>query len=76
MHISRESRDPSAIPADVRYVYGVGPVVKIELQAVETGTFLEAEVGRARFAELDLKLGEIVFVTPQNLKVFAEDYSI
>jgi hypothetical protein len=37
---------------------------------------LEAEIGRSRFSELDLKLGEAVFVSPRNLRVFAEDYSI
>jgi hypothetical protein len=37
---------------------------------------LEAEIGRRHFAELDLKLGDIVFVSPQNLRVFTEDYSI
>jgi sulfate transport system ATP-binding protein len=76
MQITRASQNHSAIRAHVRYVYGVGPVVKIELQAIETGTLLEAELGRQEFDELDLKLGEIVFVTPQRLRVFAEDYSI
>jgi sulfate transport system ATP-binding protein len=76
MHISRDSQDPSAIRANVRHVYGVGPVVKIELQDIETGTLLEAELGRQQFSELALKRGEIVFVTPKKLRVFAEDYSI
>jgi sulfate transport system ATP-binding protein len=76
MNVTRDSKDPSAICASVRYVCGVGPIVKLELQNVETGTLLEAELGRRQFAELDLKLGEIVFVSPRNLRVFAEDYSI
>ncbi len=76
MQITRDSQDSSAIRANVRYVYGVGPVVKIELQVIETGALLEAELGRLQFGELDLKLGEVVFVTPQKLRVFAEDYSI
>ena len=66
MQIARDSQDPSAIRANVRYVYGVGPVVKIELQAIDDGTLLEAELGRRQFDELDLKLGEIVFVSPRN----------
>ena len=66
MQITRDSQDPSAIRANVRYVYGVGPIVKIELQSIETGALLEAELGRSQFGELDLKLGEIVFVTPQQ----------
>lgn len=76
MNITRESKDPSAIRATVLHVYGVGPVVKLELQSSETGTLLEAEIGRRQFVELDLKLGDVVFVSPRNLRVFAEDYSI
>jgi sulfate transport system ATP-binding protein len=76
MRITRDSQDSSAIRASVLHVYGVGPIVKIELHAIETGALLEAELGRPQFAELALKLGEIVFVSPRQLRVFAEDYSI
>jgi sulfate transport system ATP-binding protein len=76
MNVTREAKEPSAIPATVRHIYGVGPVVKLELQSSETGTLLEAELGRRQFAELELKLGDVVYVSPRNLRVFAEDYSI
>ena len=76
MNITRDPNDPTAIRAKVLHVYGVGPVVKIELQSSDTETLLEAEIGRRQFAELDLKLGDVVYVSPRNLRVFAEDYSI
>jgi sulfate transport system ATP-binding protein len=76
MNIARTSQHPSEIQSKVRHIYGVGPVVKLELQSMETGALLEAEVGRRYFSELDLKLGDVVFVSPSNLRVFAEDYSI
>jgi sulfate transport system ATP-binding protein len=76
MNIARESHSLTEIQATVRHIYGVGPVAKIELQGIESGTLLEAEVGRGQFAELDLKLGDVVFVSPSNLRVFAEDYTI
>jgi sulfate transport system ATP-binding protein len=76
MNITRESKDPSAIRATLLHVFGVGPIVKLELQSSDTGALLEAELGRKQFAELDLKPGDIVFVSPRNLRVFAEDYSI
>jgi sulfate transport system ATP-binding protein len=76
MHITREPEDASAIAAVLRHVYGVGPNVKLELQRTDGGTLLEAEIGRGRFHELDVKIGDIVYVTPRNLRVFAEDYSI
>ena len=76
MIVTREPGDASAIRANVRHIFGVGPNVKIELQRCDTGTLLEAELGRKQFNELDLKLGDVVYVTPRNLRVFAEDYSI
>jgi sulfate transport system ATP-binding protein len=76
MNVTREPNDPSAICAHLRHVYGVGPNVKLELQRSDTGTLLEAELGRKQFNDLDLKLGDVVYVTPRNLRVFAEDYSI
>ncbi len=76
MNITRESKDPSAIRATLLHVFGVGPIVKLELQCSGTGALLEAELVRRQFAELDLKPGDVVFVSPRNLRVFAEDYSI
>ena len=76
MNVTREPSDSSAIRAHLRHIYGVGPNVKLELQRGDTGALLEAEIGREQFNELDLKLGDEVFVTPRNLRVFADDYSI
>lgn len=76
MNVTREPSDASAISANLRHIFGVGPSVKLELQRCDTGTLLEAELGRKQFNELDLKLGDVVYVTPRNLRVFAEDYSI
>ena len=76
MIVTREPGDASAIRAHVRHIFGVGPNVKLEIQRCDTGTLLEAELGRKHFSELDLKLGDEVYVTPRNLRVFAEDYSI
>jgi sulfate transport system ATP-binding protein len=76
MNVSREPKDPSALRAIVLHVYGVGPIVKLELQCSDTGALLEAELGRRQVAELELSLGDVVYVSPQTLRVFAEDYSI
>ena len=76
MMVTREPNGLSAIRAILRHVFGVGPNVKLELQRCDTGALLEAELGRKQFNELDLKMGDEVYVTPRNLRVFAEDYSI
>jgi len=76
MIVSREPYDASAIRAELRHVYGVGPNVKLELQSCDSSTLLEAEISRGWFKQLDLKIGEFVYVAPRNLRVFSDDYSI
>jgi sulfate transport system ATP-binding protein len=76
MIVTREPSDASAVRANLRHIFGVGPNVTLELQRCDTGTLLEAELERKQFNELELKLGDVVYVTPRNLRVFAEDYSI
>lgn len=76
MDVSRTDGHPSAVRAIVDHVYGVGPIVKLELQRSEGGELLEAELTRKQFRELDLQRGDVVFVSPRNLRVFAEDYCI
>jgi sulfate/thiosulfate transport system ATP-binding protein len=75
LEICRDSTDPWAIRASICHVYGVGPLVKLELQRCDTGDLLEAELPCAASRELNPNVGEIVFVKPRNLRVF-DDYSI
>jgi sulfate transport system ATP-binding protein len=75
LELTREANDAEAIGATVRHVFGVGPMVKLELQRTDTGGMLEAEVTRKQYSDLSPQIGETVFVTPRNLRVF-EDYSI
>jgi sulfate transport system ATP-binding protein len=76
MDVRREQDDPAAIQVIVRHVYGVGPIVKLELQREDGGELLEAEITRKHFRELGLERGNVVFVSPRNLRVFADDYCI
>jgi sulfate transport system ATP-binding protein len=76
MDVAREPKHSSAVPATICHVYGVGPIVKLELQRTDTGSLLEAELTRKQYRELESKVGENVFVTPRNLRVFADDYTI
>jgi sulfate transport system ATP-binding protein len=65
--------DPSAAQAVVRHVRRLGHIVRLELDHVETGQIIEAELSRARFGELGLQKGDTVYVTPQRAKVFLKD---
>jgi hypothetical protein len=50
----------------------VGATVKIKLERRATAGRVEVELSKDRYRELDLKVGECVFVKPRQLRVFAE----
>lgn len=76
MDLSRHPADANAISANICHIFGVGSVVKLELQRKDTGDLLEAELTRQQYQQLKPQLGETIFVTPRKLRVFVEDYSI
>jgi sulfate transport system ATP-binding protein len=75
MDVSRESSGADAIGVSVVRIQSVGPNVKLRLKRVDSGQFLEAEITRERQRELDLKVGESVFVRPRQVRVFIADPS-
>jgi len=77
LEVVRHRNGGPSIAAAVRHVSPVGPVIRLELQRLDTGDLIEAELTRERYYELALRTGESVFVKPRKLKVFVdEDYSI
>jgi sulfate/thiosulfate transport system ATP-binding protein len=62
----------SALPAVVRHVRAFGPFVRLELDLVDGGRTIEAQVPRSRFDSLALTKGQRIYVSPTNVRVFAE----
>ena len=62
----------SSLEAVVRHVRAFGPVVRVELDLLDTGKTIEAHMPRGRFETLELSKGKRVFVSPTNVRVFAE----
>ncbi|MDQ3427049.1 MAG: TOBE-like domain-containing protein [Gemmatimonadota bacterium] len=63
---------PSSLEATVRHVRAFGPVVRMELDLVGGGRSIEAHIPRARFDSLGLIKGQVVYVSPTNVRVFAQ----
>lgn len=59
-----------SLKAKVTYIHSVGPAVRLELERDDDKTFVEAELTRARFDEINLLEGETVYLSPRNLRVF------
>jgi len=73
MEVSRERYGADAIGASLFRIQAVGPNIKLKLKRTDTGQFLEAEITRERQREMDLKVGESVFVKPRQVRVFIAD---
>jgi sulfate transport system ATP-binding protein len=74
--VERMPRYDTSIEATVKHVLAVGPVVRVELDLCENSETVEAELTREVFRELELKVGEVVFLRTRNVRVFVEDYQI
>src|SRR5688572_7945522 len=75
MDVSREPGGSDAISVLLVRLQSVGSNVKLRLKRVDSGQFLEAEIPRERQRELELKVGESVFVRPRQVRVFIADPS-
>ncbi len=51
-------------------------IARFELERLDSRDIVEAELTRERYRELDLKVGEEVFMKPRTIRVFAPDSQI
>jgi sulfate transport system ATP-binding protein len=73
IEVERDRNGHAVIPAVVRQVLAVGPLVRLELEATEPGAsrdVIEVELPRERQRTLDLRVGDRVFVRPRALRLF------
>jgi sulfate transport system ATP-binding protein len=66
----------SSIAAKVLHINPTGSRIKVELKAAESDQLINAELTAERFAELELKSGDLVYVSPSKVRVFVPRYSI
>lgn len=68
--LARVPNGAPAIETVLRHARRFGPVVRLELDRVDDGQIIEAEVSRARFEELGISQGERVYVKPRSARLF------
>ncbi len=71
--ITRDREGAYAIEVKVKHIQAIGPLTRVELQRTDNQELLEAELTRPVALALALQPGEVVYVTPQNLRVFSPD---
>lgn len=75
--IEKKESNQTSISSIVSHIHAVGPLVYVEVLREDTKEYVEVELINDLFLELNIKLGERVFVRPNELKVFIpDDYSI
>jgi sulfate transport system ATP-binding protein len=76
LRIERFKNGSASLQAQVLHVNPTGSRTKVELQAVDSDLMIHAEITAERFAELELKSGDIVHVSARRVHVFAPSYEI
>ncbi len=76
LEILRARNGRPSLEARVVHVNPAQPVVKVRVHAEEFGLWLNVDMDRERYADLDLKIGETVYVAPKKLRLFVggQDY--
>ncbi|WP_047539776.1 sulfate/molybdate ABC transporter ATP-binding protein [Methylotenera versatilis] len=59
-----------AFEAVVSYIHAIGPLVRLELQRDDQSEVIESELTRERFLQLNVEVGNKVYVYPRNVRVF------
>jgi sulfate transport system ATP-binding protein len=73
IEVVRTRGDRSAIEATVSYVHSIGPIVRVELQRLDSGEVIEAQLTPERYRELALHVGDIVYFRPRIVRVFLQE---
>ncbi|MPW24667.1 sulfate ABC transporter ATP-binding protein [Alkalibaculum sp. M08DMB] len=77
IEIKLEEQGEGYISAEIVFIRAIGPIVNIELKRLDNGDYIEAEIAKEVYKELEFKSKQIVYMRPKDFKVFVpEDYVI
>ncbi len=73
IEIQREPDGNSAFRVRVGHIHTIGPVVRLELHREDESEIIEAELSRERHRELQVQVGDSVWVSPRSVRVFLDE---
>ena len=76
LEIVRARNGRPSLEAKVMHINPARPVVKVRVWSEAFGVVLTVDVSWERYAELRLTVGDRVYVSPRQLRVFVQDYAI
>jgi sulfate transport system ATP-binding protein len=72
LEIARQPNGANYFRATTKHINAAGPLVKVEA-VTEWGAPVHVEMAQERFRDLALRNGEVVYITPRDLAVFANE---
>ena len=76
LEIALKQNGVPGLRANVKRVNPTGSIARVGLMATDHGSEIQVDLSMDRFAELNLKPGDTVFVLPKRVRVFMPDYVI
>jgi len=76
LEIVRKRNGRPSLEVKVTHINPARPVVKVRVHSEAFGVGLTVDVGWEDFSDLQLRVGETVYVSPRQLRVFVQDYAI
>lgn len=77
LDVNREPADGSGVPGRVVQINPAGSVAKVRVLSEEFGLALNVDLPLERYGELELEVGDIVYVVPRRVRFFPPvDYAI
>ncbi len=76
LYIERIPEGNSALEARVVHINPAGSIVKIRLFADQFRLMINVDITPDRQTELNLKIGDHVYVLPKKARIFTDDYAI
>lgn len=76
LELERTANCVQSLRARVERINAAGAVAKVAVTAAEFGIDMNVELTSERFAELRLKRGDTVYVSPRRARVFTPEYVI
>jgi sulfate/thiosulfate transport system ATP-binding protein len=76
IRVTREAHGQATLAARLLRCHAAGPVAQLELERLDDGAAFSVQLSKEQFRQLQPQPGEQLYVELQNIRVFAEDYSI
>jgi sulfate transport system ATP-binding protein len=75
LEINRQRQGEGVLPATVSRINPIGAIARIGLRG-QNGDPIQVDLPFDRYSELQLRIGEAVFVSPKRIRVFLPEYVI